>query len=111
MESLTILVVEDELSVASGIKETLEKRGYLVPAIAASGEDAIQKAGDLQPDLVLMDIELGAPMDSVEAADCIRRDHDIPVVFLAANSDEESLERAKRCQAFGSLINPSRKKD
>jgi len=68
MNDASILVVEDESLVAKDIQNRLKKFGYNVPAIATSGEEAIKKAGEFSPDLVLMDIRLKGKMDGVEAA-------------------------------------------
>jgi len=65
MNEASILVVEDESLVAKDIQNRLKKFGYNVPAIATSGEEAIKKAGEFSPDLVLMDIRLKGKMDGV----------------------------------------------
>jgi DNA-binding NarL/FixJ family response regulator len=72
----------------------------------ARGEDAIRAAAELAPDLVLMDITLGGAMSGVEAAGEIRAAHGIPVVFLTAHADAETLERAKRAEPYGYLAKP-----
>lgn len=104
MSVANILVVEDERITAEDIKVGLEFAGYKVPAICASGEDAVHKAGKLQPDLVLMDIKLEGKMDGIEAACEIRRLYDIPVIYLTAYSDERTVERAKKTEPFGFLV-------
>ena len=87
MTPTRILVVEDESIVALDIKDRLESLGYEVPVTVASGEKAIELTGVLRPDLVLMDIQLQGRMDGVEAADQIRRQFGIPVIYLTANAD------------------------
>jgi two-component system, response regulator PdtaR len=99
-----ILVVEDERITAEDIKAGLEFDGYQVPVICSSGEDAVQKAGKIQPDLVLMDIRLEGEMDGIEAACEIRRLYDIPVIYLTAYSDEKTVERAKKTEPSGFLV-------
>ncbi len=101
-----ILVVEDVAITAMDIKRRLERLGYEVVGLAASGEDAIAKAESLRPDLVLMDIKLKGEMDGVQAAATIRRQYDIPVVYLTAYSDETTLQRAKITQPFGYVLKP-----
>ena len=101
-----ILVVEDEGIIAQDIKATLEKLGYAVPAIAVVGEEAIEKAIELKPDLVLMDIALWGGMDGVTAAGQIRQHLDIPIVFLTAHSDHATLQRAKEAGPYGYLVKP-----
>lgn len=101
-----ILVVEDESIVALDIQDRLESLGYEVPITVASGEKAIEQAGALRPDLVLMDIQLQGRMDGVEAADEIRRLFGIPVIYLTANADHPTVERAKITEPFGYVIKP-----
>ena len=106
MTQTRILVVEDESIVALDIQERLESLGYDVPDTVASGEKAILQAGLLRPDLVLMDIHLQGPMDGIEAADHIRRQFGIPVIYLTANADHPTVERAKFTEPFGYVIKP-----
>ena len=81
IESATILVVEDESIVAIDIQNILENLGYKVPAIADTGNEAIQKADESKPCLVLMDIRLKGEIDGIEAAEQILSRFDIPVIF------------------------------
>ena len=106
MESARIQVTEDESIVAFDLKSILEGLGHTVTAIAASGAEAIRKAGETQPDLVLMDITLKGDMDGVEAAGHIRDRFGIPVVFVTANADETILARAKETEPYGYIIKP-----
>lgn len=106
MTQTRILVVEDESIVALDIQERLESLGYDVPATVAAGEKAIEQAGLLRPDLVLMDIHLQGQMDGIEAADHIRRQFGIPVIYLTANADHPTVERAKFTEPFGYVIKP-----
>ncbi len=108
MTRAQILVVEDEALVARGIQEKLQTLGYDVPAVVDSGADAVQLAGKLQPDLVLMDIRLMGEMDGIEAAGEIRDRFDIPVIYLTAYSDDETLQRAKITEPFGYIVKPFR---
>lgn len=101
-----IMVVEDEVVVAMELQAKLTSMGYVVAATTGSGEDAVVKAGELRPDLVLMDIQLAGDLDGIEAAQKIHRLYDIPVVFLTAHADEKTLQRAKLSEPFGYLIKP-----
>jgi PAS domain S-box-containing protein len=101
-----ILVVEDEAIIARDLQWRLENMGYEVPYIAATGEDAVNKAHGLKPDIVLMDIMLLGEIDGIEAADQIRSSDDIPVMYLTSYADEEIIERAKITEPFGYLIKP-----
>ena len=99
-----ILVVEDERITAEDIKDGLIGLGYKVPAVVHSGEDAVKKCGELQPDLVLMDIMLEGEMDGIEASEEIKKHYDIPVIYLTAYSDENTLERAKKTEPSGYVL-------
>jgi PAS domain S-box-containing protein len=101
-----ILVVEDESIVAMDIKNRLKRLGYDVPSIALAGEEAVEKAAKICPDLVLMDIKLKGEMDGIEAARQIHERLDIPIVYLTAFSDEDTLQRAKITGPFGYIIKP-----
>ena len=106
MENASILVVEDEVIVAKDLQNMLEDLGYTVPTTALSGEEAIQKVAELQPELALMDVVLPGNMDGIEAAKQIQTRFDIPVVFLTAHSDDETLRRAKITEPFGYILKP-----
>jgi CheY-like chemotaxis protein len=101
-----ILIVEDEGIVAMDIQHNLKKLGYAVPAIAASGESAIEKAVEIRPDLVLMDIVLKGQMDGIEAAEEICARFDVPVVFLTAQAEEKTLQRIRVTRHFGYILKP-----
>jgi len=102
----TVLVVEDEAIIARDLQWRLQSMGYDVPFISASGEDAVRKAREIKPDLVLMDIMLLGEMDGIEAANQIRSKDDIPVMYLTSYADDELLERAKITEPFGYMIKP-----
>ncbi|WP_008318354.1 EAL domain-containing protein [Leptolyngbya sp. PCC 6406] len=106
MEKKTILVVEDEVVIAMDIQATLVDMGYEVPEIITSGEAAIQTALELYPDLVLMDIHLNDTVDGITAAATITEALDIPVIYLTAYADEETLRRASLTTPFGYILKP-----
>src|SRR5437016_7988221 len=101
-----ILVVEDEAIVAEDIQSRLENLGYAVPAVASSGEEAMRKAVETHPDIVLMDIVLKGNMDGVEAAEQMRDRFNIPVVYLTAYSDDSTFQRAKAAEPLGYVLKP-----
>ncbi|MBF0518282.1 MAG: response regulator [Nitrospirae bacterium] len=103
---IRVVVVEDEIIVARDIEMKLKKLGYNVLDIAASGEEAIQKAGDLLPDLILMDITLEGKMDGIEAAGQIDTLYNIPIVYLTAHTDLDTLSRARVTEPYGYIIKP-----
>lgn len=102
---MKILMVEDESIEAMDIKQTLESFGYEVPYVASSGEEAINKALEIMPDLILMDIILKGETDGVEAASRIKS-LEIPVIYLTAHSEESTIERAKLTEPYGYIIKP-----
>ena len=106
MKNTHILIVEDENIVAKDIENTLKRMGYTVTGIASSGEEALKKVTNKQPDLVLMDIKLKGNMDGIEAAKQLRSNFNIPVVFLTSYSDEETLQRAKATEPYGFILKP-----
>lgn len=111
MRSSRILIVEDESIVALNIKNRLEALGYIVVATTSSGESAIQIAQENNPDLVLMDIKLRGVIDGIEAATQIWNRFQIPVVYLTAYSDEETVERAKVTEPYGYILKPFEARD
>jgi diguanylate cyclase (GGDEF)-like protein/PAS domain S-box-containing protein len=109
--SVKILIVEDESIVAQDLQMTLEDLGYSVPAIADSGELAIQKTAEIQPNLILMDIRIIGEMDGIATAQVITEQFDIPVIYMTAHSDEATLGRAKLTSPFGYIIKPFQERE
>ena len=101
-----ILISEDEIMVARDLEQRLLKFGYQVADIVDTGEEAVQKAATLHPDLVLMDIRLSGEMDGIAAAAQIRSACKTPVVFITAYADPGTLERAGVSEPFGYLLKP-----
>src|SRR5215471_20191411 len=106
MSQAQTLVVEDERIVARALQCELEHFGYQVSGIASSAKEAVEKAVDSRPDLVLMDIHLKGDEDGIEAARKIQSRCRIPVVYLSAFSDSATVARAADTQAFGYLLKP-----
>ncbi len=101
-----ILIVEDEFAVAMELEDHLGALGYTVVDHVMTGAAAIDRAAGADLDLVLMDVHLDGPMDGVEAARTIREDHPLPVVFVTAYSDDETLQRATDTTPFGYVVKP-----
>ncbi len=101
-----VLVVEDEPIVAADLKMRLEMLGCKVVGSSASGEKAVMLAGQLLPDLVLMDIRLEGAMDGIEAAQQMRQRWHLAVVYLTAYADDTTVERAKVTEPFGYILKP-----
>lgn len=106
MSNTRVLVVEDESIVAKSIQSRLKSLGYTVPAVVSSGEEAVHKAEEIRPDLVLMDIVLKGRMDGIKAAREIYSRLNIPIVYLTAYSDDNTIERAKLTEPFGYVLKP-----
>ena len=106
MANAQILIVEDEGIIAADTKDTLEELGYTVSAVVSSGKEAVQKASETAPDLVLMDIVLKGDMDGIEAAKQIRNCFNIPVVYLTACADDNTLQRAKISEPYEYVLKP-----
>lgn len=105
-EPLRVLVVEDEFITGSDIRSSLLEMGYDVPRVVDNGPDAVRAAGEMRPDVVLMDITLSGEMDGIAAAGRIRSDYNIPVIFLTAHSDDATFEKARITEPFGYIIKP-----
>ncbi len=101
-----IMIVEDEVIFALDLRRRLESLGHTIVANVTSGEAAVQEFEQVQPDLVLMDLRLAGEMDGIEAAEAIRSQRAVPVVFLTAYADEERLARARLVLPFGYLLKP-----
>ncbi|MCP5061809.1 MAG: response regulator, partial [Ignavibacteriae bacterium] len=111
MGKTKILVVEDEIIIAMEIADRLSSMGYEVLRIVANGEMAINIVMQNRPDLILMDIMIQGDMDGIETATIIRGFSDVPVIYLTANADDGTLQRAKVSDAFGYLIKPFEEKE
>ena len=104
--AVRILVVEDEAIVAEDLRVSLETLGYEVCGTVDSGEAALEQTESLQPDLVLMDIVLAGEMSGTDAGGCIRQRFRIPVVYLTAYTDDETLTRAVVSDPAGYITKP-----
>lgn len=111
MGKAKIMIVEDEWIIANDIKNSLIDLGYMVTSIAATGEDAINKAIAEKPDLVLMDIMLKGEMNGIEAAHVIRGEHGIPIIYLTAYDNQYLVEQAKQTDNYGYLLKPFKDKE
>ncbi len=111
MKGKRILLVEDELLIARHIEQMLKNLGYQVAGVVESGEQALQAAAEKSPDLVLMDIRLKGQLDGIEAATRIWKLYSIPIVYLTAFTDEDTLVKATLAEPFGYLIKPFEEKE
>ena len=103
---VTILIVEDEKIVAMDIAGNLKSAGYEVLGIVASGKEAIELVEMSPPDLILMDIRIKGDIDGIQTAEIIQSHYDIPIVYLTAFADENTLSRARITGPYGYIIKP-----
>ena len=111
MSKARVLVVEDEAIVAMETAKSLQNLGYEVISTVNSGDVAIKKAEDENPDIILMDIRIQGDKDGIETAEIIRNKYGIPVIYTTAYSDDERIERAKQTIPFGYIIKPTQERD
>lgn len=111
MGAARVMIVEDEQITAMEVQAKLEEMGYEVPTIVDNGDAALSYLEGDSVDLVLMDIRLPGAMDGIDVTEEINERFDVPVVYVSAYSDDESLDRAKGTQPAGFLIKPITKED
>jgi two-component system, response regulator PdtaR len=104
--SLKILVVEDEFCIALDVEEQAKSLGHTVVGTAVTADEAIRMAGERRPDIVLMDIRLSGASDGIAAALAIRSRYRIESIFVTANTDPDTLMRAKAIAPLGVLEKP-----
>lgn len=106
-----ILIVEDSLTLAEGIQMILEAAGYQAETGISSGEEALERLKQNQPDLILMDLKLSGQLDGVDTAFAIKQRYDIPVVFLTGHGDQATWQRARDINPHGFLMKPFNGRD
>jgi diguanylate cyclase (GGDEF)-like protein len=111
MSQKKILIVEDESIIAEDISDSLISLGYRITGMVYSGEEAIEAAAQFRPDLVLMDVNLQGEMDGITAAAEIRSRFQIPVVYLTAYTDENTLRRVNATKPYGYIVKPFEEKN
>ncbi|MEC4983077.1 MAG: ATP-binding protein [Oscillatoria sp. PMC 1068.18] len=111
MEAKKILIVEDELLIAKSLSRKLDKLGYNVVGIVSSGTAALEKTTELNPDLILMDIAIKGNYDGIETATMIHKDYNIPIIYLTAYADDNTLARAEQSGSYGYLLKPFQERE
>lgn len=106
MPRTRLMLVEDERVVAMNLSQRLGLLGYDVHAVASSGAEALERASQAWPDLVLMDIRIDGSIDGIETAERLNSIRPVPVVYLTAHSDEATLARARGSSPYGYLLKP-----
>ncbi len=110
-QAARVLIVEDEKIISLDLARTLKNLGFQVVEVVASGDEALDSAARLCPDIILMDIMLAGAMDGIDAATRIKAEQDIPVIFITAYADESTLGRAKQAEPFGYIIKPFKERE
>lgn len=106
-----ILVVEDEMVIGANISLDLTNMGFEVTGIVPRGEEALQHIQLNPPDIVLLDIQLKGKLDGIETAQLMQQDHNIPILYLTANADENHYNKAKSTHPFAFISKPYKKLD
>ncbi|MCU0629809.1 MAG: PAS domain S-box protein [Methanoregulaceae archaeon] len=106
MPAEKILIVEDDALISANLEQVLTSLGYIALPPVSSGEEAMQQAISLQPDVILMDIQLAGRMNGIQAAEKIHEVSDIPVIYTTAYADDERLRHAELTGPYGYLVKP-----
>jgi signal transduction histidine kinase len=106
MNKSRILIVEDERITSDHLRRLLRRLGYEVVGIASNGTEAVDLLKKVHPDLLLVDVGLPGELDGIEIAQKAREDHDIPVIFLTAFSDPDTIRRARIPEPYGFIVKP-----
>ncbi|MDD2465732.1 MAG: response regulator, partial [Desulfobulbus sp.] len=111
MSTPSLLIVEDQAIVAEDLANKVRQLGYAVAGTTMTGEEAVELVRQLRPSLVLMDIRLAGAMDGIAAAKAIHMECKVPVLFLTAHSDADTITRARQAEAFGYILKPFNERD
>lgn len=106
-----VLIVEDERIIAEDLRQSLQHIGYDAYAIAGSADEAVSRASERRPDVVLMDIRIHGPKDGVATAEILQQRFGTPIVFMTAHSDDATIHRAKHTEPYGYLVKPVKMAD
>lgn len=108
---ISILIVEDEAIIAQNIQELLFSLDYDAFAIAPSSHEALARASERCPDVVLMDIRIKGELDGIATAALLRERFDVPIIYLTAHADAATIERATKTEPYGYLVKPIKPPD
>lgn len=111
MNKIKIGIVEDEMIIVETIVLALAKLGYEIAGTAGTYEEGLEMISLNQPDLMLLDINLGTKKDGIDLAITVKERFDIPIIFLTANSDAATIERAKEIQPLAFIVKPFSQQD
>jgi DNA-binding LytR/AlgR family response regulator len=108
---IKLLIVEDDMIIAAKVSMQLTNLGYEVTGIVPRGEEAIRHVEDNIPDIVLLDINLKGMLDGIETALAIHKIADIPIIYITANTDEATFNRAKGTRPHAFISKPIKNLD
>ncbi|MEM1325598.1 MAG: response regulator [Bacteroidota bacterium] len=111
MNNIHILIIEDEMIIAAKISMHLEQLGYDVAGIIPRGEEAVLHCREHAPDILLLDINLKGNINGIETAQVLQKEMDIPIIYLTANADEATFNRAKQTRPYAFISKPYKKLD
>ena len=112
MANTKVFILEDENIVAKDIEQSLKKLGYDVVGVASSGEKVKELLKDgVKPEIFLMDIMIKGDMDGIEVAEYVKEKYNLPVIFLTAYADENTLSKAKITEPYGYILKPFKEID
>ena len=106
-----IMIVDDEAVITTQLEECMTAMGYETSGVAFSGEESIEMAQRLKPDLILMDIVMRGKIDGIAAAKIIKEKQDIPVIFLTGYAENHFIDRAKHVEPFGYIVKPFQQRE
>ncbi|MEL7832381.1 response regulator [Fodinibius sp. Rm-B-1B1-1] len=101
-----VLIVEDDMIISMVLERMIKKLGHQVVKKVIAGQDAIDSFFELEPDLILMDIQLKDDVDGITAMQKIREESDVNVIYITGNSDQYNLERAEKTNFVDYLVKP-----
>ena len=105
-KSKSILIVEDDMIIGANVSLQLTNLGYDIEGLVSRGEEAILHVKENAPDILLLDINLKGALDGIETAKAIQQIQDIPIIYLTANSDEATFEKAKETRPMAFITKP-----
>jgi CheY-like chemotaxis protein len=106
LEDKKVLIVEDDMIISMVLDRMIKKLGHQVVKKVIAGQDAIDSTFELEPDLILMDIQLKDNIDGITAMQRIREKSDVHVIYITGNSDQYNIERAKKTNFVDYLVKP-----
>lgn len=110
-KAIKILIVEDEMLIGAKISLQLSNLGYVVTGIVPRGGEALQHIANERPDIVLLDIQLKGKLNGIETAHLIKKDFEIPIIYLTANADDDHFQKAKATLPEAFISKPYKKLD